>query len=107
PDRPDTQATFWGPLLLPILSKNKDGFPELSLYRHLRRDGDYGRAAITADGVSETGDPLFRAGDWSLRPWYVGDTQPHSAYFRRSEPDIVFGSHDSGVRNVVRNDGLP
>lgn len=107
PDRPDTQAIFWGPLLLPILGEHADGFPELSLYRHLRRDGDYGRAAITADGVSEAGDPLFRTGAWLLRPWYVGDTQPHSGYFRRSEPSIIFGSQDSGVPNVVRNDSLP
>ncbi|WP_206068106.1 hypothetical protein [Nonomuraea composti] len=33
--------------------------------------------------------------------------QPHSAYFRRVEPQIVFGSIDSGVPNVQRDDGLP
>ncbi len=107
-DRPDTQSIMWGPLLMPILGNPGGGaYRELTLYRHLKRDGDYARAAITANGVNAAGDPLFTTGGLNLRPWYVGDTQAHSAYFRRVEPKIVFGTIDSGVPNVKRNDGLP
>ncbi|GIH25297.1 hypothetical protein Aph01nite_36070 [Acrocarpospora phusangensis] len=107
-DRPDTQSIMWGPLLMPILGNPGGGtYRELSLYRYLKRDGDYSRAAITAAGTNAAGDPLFTTHGFNLRPWYVGDTQAHSAYFRRVEPKIVFGSIDSGVPNVKRNDGLP
>ncbi|MEV4580340.1 beta-L-arabinofuranosidase domain-containing protein [Nonomuraea jabiensis] len=107
-DRPDTQSVMWGPLLMPIVGDpGGGGYRELSLYRYLKRDGDYARAAITPAGTSPAGDPLFTTHGFTLRPWYVGDTQPHSAYFRRVEPRIVFGSIDSGVPNVKRDDGLP
>jgi uncharacterized protein len=37
----------------------------------------------------------------------VGDTQSQSPYFRRVEPEIVFGSIQTGVPNYEGNDGLP
>jgi DUF1680 family protein len=107
-DRPDTQSIFWGPTLMPILGNPGSGnYRELTLYRYLRRDGDYSREAITRSGTTAAGDPLFTTHGFNLRPWYVGDTQSHSAYFRRVEPQIVFGSRDTGVPNRKRNDGLP
>ncbi len=103
-DRPDTQSVFWGPLLLPILGSPgaAGSYRELTLYQHLKRDGDYSRAAITP-----AGGQTFAAAGLSLRPHYVGDTQPHSPYFRRVEPEIVFGTLKTGVPNYKRNDGLP
>ncbi|HZC74325.1 MAG TPA: beta-L-arabinofuranosidase domain-containing protein [Jatrophihabitans sp.] len=107
-DRPDTQSIFWGPVLMPILGDPGAGvFRELTLYRYLKRDGDYSRAAITPAGTTSAGDQLFTTNGMSLRPWYIGDTQAHSAYFRRVEPAIVFGTIDSGVPNYKRDDGLP
>jgi DUF1680 family protein len=107
-DRPDTQSIYWGPILMPIVGDPGDGgFRELTLYRHLKRDGDYSRAAITPDGATPAGDRLFTAQGFALRPWYIGDSRPQSAYFRRVEPQIVFGSIDSGVPNRKRDDGLP
>jgi uncharacterized protein len=107
-DRPDTQSIFWGPVLLPILGDPGNGtYRELTLYRSLKLDGDYSRAAILPAGTTPDGDPLFTAAGLTLRPWYVGDAQPQSAYFRRVEPEIVFGSIDSGVPNFKRDDGLP
>jgi uncharacterized protein len=102
-DRPDTQSVFFGPVLLPIVGDPGGGsYRELTLYRDLKRDGDYSRAAITPlDGRDFTTHGL------TLRPHYVGDTLPHSPYFRRVEPEIVFGSIATGVANVKRNDGLP
>ncbi len=102
-DRPDTQSVFYGPVLLPILGNPGGGsYRELTLYRQLKRDGDYSRAAITP-----AGGQTFTAQGLTLRPHYVGDAQPHSPYFRRVEPAIVFGSIDAGVPNYKRNDGLP
>nr|BFE61206.1 hypothetical protein GCM10020063_057320 [Dactylosporangium thailandense] len=107
-DRPDTQALFWGPVLLQILGNPGSGaWRELSLYKHLKRDGDYTRAAVTAGAVTAAGDQTFAAGGFSLRPYYISDSQAASSYFRRVEPTIVFGSIDTGVPNRKRNDGLP
>jgi uncharacterized protein len=102
-DRPDTQSVFYGPVLLPIVGDPGGGtYRELTLYRDLKRDGDYSRAAITP--VDERD---FTTHGFTLRPHYVGDTLPHSPYFRRVEPEIVFGSIATGVPNHKRNDGLP
>ncbi|NUT48697.1 MAG: glycosylase, partial [Saccharothrix sp.] len=107
-DRPDTQAVFWGPVLLQIMGDPGGGaFRELSLYRHLKRDGDYGRAAITAAPVTPAGDRTFTAGGLTLRPYHISDNQPASSYFRRVEPTVVFGAIDTGVPNRKRDDGLP
>ncbi|MBM7489593.1 DUF1680 family protein [Micromonospora luteifusca] len=107
-DRPDTQSIFWGPLLMQILGNPGSGnYRELSLYRHLKRDGDYSRAAITQAGTTAGGDLLFTTHGFNLRPYYIGDAQAASSYFRRVEPTIVFGSVDTGVPNHKRNDGLP
>jgi hypothetical protein len=104
-DRPDTQSVMYGPLLYPILGAvpaGQGGYQQLTLYRHLKLDGDYARAAVTkSTGVN------FSAGGLTLRPHYIGDTQAHSPYFRRIEPDIVFGSINTGVSNAKRNDHLP
>ncbi|MER7334795.1 MULTISPECIES: beta-L-arabinofuranosidase domain-containing protein [unclassified Micromonospora] len=107
-DRPDTQAIFWGPILLQILGNPGDGnYRELSLYRHLKRDGDYARSAITHASTTAAGDMLFTTHGLTLRPYHISDSQPVSSYFRRVEPTIVFGSIDTGVPNHKRNDGLP
>ncbi|MET8353126.1 beta-L-arabinofuranosidase domain-containing protein, partial [Micromonospora sp. NPDC005206] len=107
-DRPDTQSIFWGPLLMQILGNPGSGnYRELSLYRHLKRDGDYARAAITQASTTAGGDLLFTTHGFNLRPYHIGDAQAASTYFRRVEPTIVFGSVDSGVPNRKRNDGLP
>ncbi|MFD0525902.1 beta-L-arabinofuranosidase domain-containing protein [Paractinoplanes durhamensis] len=105
-DRPDSQAIFWGPVLLQILGAAST-WRELTLYRDLKRDGDYSRAAITAGPDTAAGDPTFTAAGLTLRPYYLGDNQAASSYFRRVEPAIVFGTIDAGVPNRRRNDGLP
>jgi hypothetical protein len=94
---------MYGPLAYPIVGSVPAGqFQQLTLYRHLKLDGDYARTAITkGSGVTLT------AGGLTLRPQYVGDTQQQSMYFRRVEPEIVFGSIATGVPNVKRDDDLP
>ncbi|MFI5912380.1 beta-L-arabinofuranosidase domain-containing protein [Dactylosporangium sp. NPDC051541] len=103
-DRPESQNLFWGPVLLQILGAASR---DLTLYRFLKRDGDYSRAAVTAGTVTAAGDRTFTAGGFTLRPYYISDNQATSSYFRRVEPTIVFGSVDSGVPNRKRDDGLP
>jgi DUF1680 family protein len=107
-DRPDTQAVFWGPLLMSILGDPGDGaYRELTLYRDLKRDGSYARAAITPGEPTAAGDPTFTCQGLTLQPWYIGDSRPQSAYFRRVEPEVVFGSIATGVPNRKRDDNLP
>ncbi|KLU85737.1 acetyl-CoA carboxylase [Magnaporthiopsis poae ATCC 64411] len=64
PDRSDTQALMWGPVVLQLIGRpptgsgGNSGYWELSLYRHLKLDGDYARAAVVPRGSSR-GDTLF------------------------------------------------
>jgi hypothetical protein len=103
-DRPDTQSIFYGPLLMPLIGSVLTGqYRQLTLYQDLKRDGDYSRTAITPAAGVQT----FTVGGLTIRPHYVGDTQAHSPYFRRVEPEIVFGAVATGVPNYKRNDGLP
>ncbi|KAI2602619.1 acetyl-CoA carboxylase [Hypoxylon sp. NC1633] len=111
-DRPDTQAIMWGPVLLQLLGAPTGGsgtYWQLSLYQYLKRDGDYSRAAVKQTGATAAGDPLFTTTDGGLtaRPYYIGDSQAVSSYFRRVEPAVVFGAIDTGVPNRRRDDGLP
>ncbi|KAI1424434.1 hypothetical protein F5Y12DRAFT_456487 [Xylaria sp. FL1777] len=111
-DRPDTQVIMWGPILLQIVGKPNtanDGFFGLSLYRYLKRDGDYSLAAIKHTGTSAAGDPTFQTADGNLtvRPYYIGDSQAVSSYFRHLEPTVVFGTINTNVPNRKRNEGLP
>ncbi|KAF9739330.1 hypothetical protein PMIN04_003940 [Paraphaeosphaeria minitans] len=110
-DRPDTQALLWGPILLQTLGAppGNQTYHQLSLYSHLKLDGDYARAAAVQ--ISSKGDSIFTFagsnGNLTARPYYIGDTQAASAYFRRVEPNVVFGSWDTKLANRKRNDGLP
>ncbi|OTB02055.1 hypothetical protein M426DRAFT_206993 [Hypoxylon sp. CI-4A] len=120
-DRPDTQSLLWGPIVLQILgtpdtntntntSTDDDGFWTLSLYKHLKLDGNYATAAIPQTSKTAAGDPVFTTADGqlSVRPYYISDTRPVSSYFRRAEPGVVFGGIDAGVANRKRDDdGLP
>lgn len=107
-DRPDTQSLMWGPILLQILgSPSNSSYQELSLYKHLKLDGDYSEA-ITQTETTARGDPVFTtSGNLTVRPYYISDDNPASSYFRRIEPVVVFGSVDTDVPNRKRNDGLP
>jgi DUF1680 family protein len=112
-DRPDTQALMWGPVLLQTVGQPTDGdYWKLSLYRGLKLDGDYEHAAVEQKSTTSHGDPVFAASSstntsLTIRPYYISDTQPVSTYFRRLEPNVVFGNIDTNVPNHKRNDGLP
>ncbi|MDQ7905682.1 glycoside hydrolase family 127 protein [Phytohabitans sp. ZYX-F-186] len=97
-DRPDTQTIFNGPIVLPALSTDP-AYREFSLYKDVKLDGGLGHA------ITPGGDGTFTTNGHTLRPLYVGDTQAQHIYFRRHEPTVVFGTHDSGVPNRAAADG--
>ncbi|MDT0612251.1 hypothetical protein [Streptomyces lancefieldiae] len=73
---------------------------EVSLYSRLPLSGDLSGAVRPAD------KPLhFTLDGTALAPFHVGDTTAYHAYFRRSEPEIVFGSERTGVPNRRADDG--
>jgi hypothetical protein len=47
----------------------------------------------------------FTTHGYPVMPFYIADTAPYHAYFRRVEPRIVFGAVDSGVPNRPGADG--
>ncbi|HSJ07221.1 MAG TPA: beta-L-arabinofuranosidase domain-containing protein, partial [Longimicrobiales bacterium] len=130
-DDPTVQSLFYGPTLLvventPVGDDLQDGLMDFSFYRDVKLDGDLESAMTPAD------EPLFYTTNGRrLAPFFVADpedvenpegteeglspfdrrrrgprTQPYHMYFRRSEPQVVFGSVDAGVANPAREDGL-
>jgi DUF1680 family protein len=116
-DDPSVQSIFYGPTLLvvenePVGDTLEEGLLDFSFYRHMTLDGDLAPAMTEAD------EPLFyRTNGHTLAPFFVADpedvereqdgpsTQPYHMYFRRNEPEVVFGSVDAGVANPARDDG--
>jgi uncharacterized protein len=100
PDNPSVQSLFYGPVLLTALGAAIGEPPDrqflrLSFCRHLKRDGDLARAFKPGALPNH-----FTMGAGTvLRPLYVADTQPYHIYFRRDEPNVVFGGISSGVAN--------
>jgi DUF1680 family protein len=114
-DNPAVQSVFYGPTLLalqhaPVGQDLDTGLITLSLYRHMTLDGDF--ASAMTPGAS----PLtFTIGEHTFKPFFVADpsgdppsraTAPYHVYVRRDEPQIVFGSIDSGVANAAGANGL-
>jgi DUF1680 family protein len=99
-DNPSIQSLVYGPIPL-VLSSTATSYRSVTLFRDLRLDGDLARA-VTPTGTGNT----FRTNGFPVVPFYVNDTAPYHAYFRRDEPEVVFGPLDSGVANHARADGL-
>ncbi len=99
-DDPSLQTLFHGPVNLVALD---------SATEYLRV-GLYGDAGLSGDLAASLrpvpGKPLhFTLGGREWAPFSEGTEDPTHAYFRRAEPDVVFGGRDSGVANPVRSDG--
>jgi DUF1680 family protein len=98
-DNQTIQSVFHGPVLLTALS-TQTSFRNVSLYRFLGLAGDLARA------FQPSGPPsTFTSNGYTFRPLYIGDTQAHHPYVRRSEPTVVFGSQSSGVPNRSQSNG--
>jgi hypothetical protein len=110
-DDPTVQSLYFGPTLLavqgePVGDDLGSGLIEVSLYRHVRLDGDLAPALTPADR------PLhFTLHGRTLAPFLVADPQasdprPYHIYVRRHEPRVVFGPEEAGVDNRARADGV-
>ncbi|MEU5645382.1 glycoside hydrolase family 127 protein [Streptomyces milbemycinicus] len=99
-DDPTVQSVFYGPVLLTAQSQETQ-FRVFSFYKNFTLRGDL------ADAIKPGGRPMyFTTHGLTLAPFYVGDEAPYHAYFKRSEPTVVFGTTDSRVPNRARGNGL-
>jgi DUF1680 family protein len=99
-DQPQTQAIAYGPIPL-VLQSSSTSYLELSFYKDFTLSGDLSHA-ITPGSTPMT----FTTNGLTLVPFYNDDLSPYHVYFHRHEPEIVFGSVNSGVANAQRSDGL-
>jgi uncharacterized protein len=99
-DQPQTQTIAYGPIPL-VIQNSSTGYLDLSFYKDFTLAGDLSHA------ITATSDPMtFTTNGFTLAPFYNDDTNPYHVYFHRAEPQIVFGSVDSGVANPAQADGL-
>lgn len=100
PDDPTVQSLFHGPVLL-VARSRETTLRQFSFYRDFTLRGDL------ADSVRPEGRPQhFTTHGLTLAPFHLADDAAYHAYFRRTEPVVVFGTTDSGVANRARGDGL-
>ncbi|MEV7867717.1 beta-L-arabinofuranosidase domain-containing protein [Streptomyces sp. NPDC088124] len=92
-DDPGLQALLHGPVALVAKSASPQALP-MSWYGSLTLEGDL--AAVAGAGERPM---TFTVGGVPFEPFYLGDTDPYHAYFRREEPRIVFAGTDAGVAN--------
>ena len=99
-DDPTVQSLFHGPVLL-VAQSPATSLRAFSFYKDFTLRGDL------ADAIRPEGRPLhFTTHGLTLAPFHIADTTRYHAYFRRTEPVVVFGGRDSGVPNRSRGDGL-
>jgi hypothetical protein len=99
-DDPTLQALFYGPITL-VGRNSSTEYLQLGLYRNAGLSGDL---LPTLTPVS--GKPLhFTLDGTEFAPFSEGTEDPTHAYFRRSEPRVIFGTTDSGVTNPAKSDG--
>ncbi|MEV0637857.1 beta-L-arabinofuranosidase domain-containing protein [Streptomyces sp. NPDC050619] len=100
PDDPSLQTLFYGPVNLVGRNSTTD-YLEFGLYRNAGLSGD-----LLPSLTPVTGKPLHHTLDGTeFAPFFEGTEDPTHAYFRRSEPHVVFGTIDSGVANPAKADG--
>ncbi|MER5526201.1 beta-L-arabinofuranosidase domain-containing protein [Streptomyces sp. NPDC002677] len=102
-DDPSLQTLFYGPVHL-VGRDPATEYLELGLYRNAGLSGD-----LLPSLTPVPGTPLHFTLDGTagteFAPFHEGTEDPTHAYFRRSEPTVVFGGLDSGVANPAKPDG--
>ncbi|MEU0071877.1 beta-L-arabinofuranosidase domain-containing protein [Streptomyces sp. NPDC006332] len=99
-DDPSLQTLFYGPVNLVARDPATDHL-HFGLYRNAGLSGD-----LLPSLTPVSGEPLHHTLDGTeFAPFFEGTEDPTHAYFRRSEPRVVFGSLDSGVANPAKSDG--
>ena len=99
-DDPSLQTLFYGPVNLVARDPATD-YLRFGLYRNAGLSGD-----LLPSLTPVSGEPLHHTLDGTrFAPFFEGTEDPTHAYFRRSEPQVVFGTADSGVANPAKADG--
>ncbi|MFE7973960.1 beta-L-arabinofuranosidase domain-containing protein [Streptomyces shenzhenensis] len=99
-DDPATQAVAYGPVPLVIRSSATE-YQSLTLYR------DYPLSRDLSQVIRPAGEPMtFTANGLTLVPFYINTTESYHMYFRRAEPEIVFGAVGTGIENRTDAEGL-
>ncbi|MGW0565375.1 beta-L-arabinofuranosidase domain-containing protein [Streptomyces sp. NPDC003016] len=99
-DDPAVQTLFYGPVNLVARDARTD-YLRLGLYRNAALSGDLLPSLTPVEG-----EPLHYTLDGvEFAPFFEGTEDPTHAYFRRAEPQVVFGATESGVANPARPDG--
>jgi DUF1680 family protein len=94
-DQPDVQSLMYGPIHL-VARDPRTTFLEFSLYGNASLSGD-----LIGNVTPVDGKPLHYLLDGvELAPFFEGTTDAFHSYFRRVEPQVVFGGLDSGVANT-------
>lgn len=94
------QTLFYGPVNL-VARNSGTSYLQFGLFRNAALSGDL---LPTLSPVS--GKPLhYTLNGTEFAPFSEGTEEPTHAYFRRSEPKVVFGTTDSGVTNPAKSDG--
>ncbi|MEU1299539.1 glycoside hydrolase family 127 protein [Streptomyces shenzhenensis] len=99
-DDPAVQAVAYGPVPLVIRSSATE-YQNLTLYR------DYPLSRDLSQVIRPAGEPMtFTANGLTLVPFYINTTESYHMYFRRAEPEIVFGAVGTGIENRTDAAGL-
>ncbi|MDH6217865.1 beta-L-arabinofuranosidase domain-containing protein [Streptomyces pseudovenezuelae] len=99
-DDPALQTLFLGPVNL-VGRNSATEYLEFGLYRNAGLSGDLLPSLTLVTGKSLH----FTLDGTEFAPFFEGTEDPTHAYFRRSEPRVVFGNTDSGVANPAKADG--
>ncbi|MGW6736481.1 beta-L-arabinofuranosidase domain-containing protein [Streptomyces sp. NPDC055013] len=99
-DDPALQTLFYGPVNL-VGRNSSTSHLQLGLYRNAGLSGD-----LLPSLTPVSGKPLHHTlAGTEFAPFFEGTEDPTHAYFRRSEPRVIFGNSDSGVANPAKSDG--
>ncbi|MFJ2114814.1 beta-L-arabinofuranosidase domain-containing protein [Streptomyces sp. NPDC087850] len=94
------QTLFYGPVNLVARNASRSQLP-FGLHRNAALSGD-----LLPTLTPVAGKPLhFTLDGTEFAPFFEGTEDPTHAYFRRTEPRVVFGGTDSGVANPAKADG--
>ncbi|KKD08880.1 beta-L-arabinofuranosidase domain-containing protein [Streptomyces sp. WM6386] len=99
-DDPALQTLFYGPVNL-VARNSATSYLSFGLYANAALSGD-----LLPTLAPVSGKPLHHTLDGTeFAPFLEGSENPTHAYFRRSEPKVVFGTLDSGIANPAKSDG--
>ena len=98
-DDVQTQSVTYGPIPL-VISNTATNYLDVSLYKDFKLDGTLDHAIVPGSAPM-----TFSTNGFDLAPFYINNTRNYHAYFKRVEPEIIFGSVDTGVPNRAAADG--